>query len=226
MTHSLKAAHPPLIRRPLVRISRGAVVFALGLALAGCGGMSEYRGFENPHQPVVQRNQYTLDLASANGGLANGERERLAGWFDAMSLRYGDRIAIEDPLTSGSTRAAVEAAASRYGLLVGHDAPVTEGYVNAGTVRVVVIRTTATVPHCPDWSSNNETNFKNAVNSNWGCAVGSNMAAMIANPEDLLRGAHGSGLSNVSTSDKAINAYQSQSPTGQQGLKSISSKGG
>jgi len=227
MTHSLKLARPALFRaRRFRNVSRGAIALALGLALAGCGGMDTYRGLSNPHQPVVERSQFTLDLASTGGGLTSGEHDRLAGWFDAMNLHYGDRIAIEDPLANGGTRAAVEAAASRYGLLVGNDAPVTEGYVNAGTVRVVITRTTATVPHCPDWSSNSESNFLNATHTNWGCSVSSNMAAMVANPEDFLHGAHGDGLSTVSTSDKAINAYQAKQPTGGQGLSSISSKGG
>jgi pilus assembly protein CpaD len=78
------------------------------------------------------------------------EQRRLAGWFEAMKLRYGDRITIDDPLKSGSNRAAVEAVAGRFGLLVGDQAPVTSGMVNAGAVRVIVTRSSASVPGCPD----------------------------------------------------------------------------
>ena len=207
------------------RVGRAAIALGLVVALSGCGGMSTNRGFESVHQPVVERNQFTLDLATGTGGLARGESERLTGWFEAMDLRYGDRIAIDDPLASPATRAAVESAAAKYGLLVGGDVPVTQGYVNAGTARVVITRTTASVPHCPDWSSNSESNFMNATHSNYGCAVNSNLAAMIANPEDLLHGAQGSNATTARTSDKAVSTFQAQTPTGALGLKTTSSKG-
>lgn len=208
------------------RAARAAIALGLSTLLAGCGGMSTYQGYESIHQPVVERNQFTLDLATGNAGLARGESERLSGWFSALNLRYGDRIAIDDPLASPSTRTAIEQAAAHYGLLVGNDVPVTQGYVNAGTARVVVSRTTASVPHCPDWSSNSESNPLNATHSNFGCAVNSNLAAMVANPEDLLHGAHGGNQSTAPTSDKAVGQFQAAQPTGANGIKSTSSKGG
>ena len=220
MTHSLTIA-----RRGLRRAGQAAMAIGCGLALSGCGGMSSWRGYDSVHQPVVERSVSTLDLATGSGGLARGEADRLAGWFDALNLHYGDRVAIDDPLASTAARGAIEDAAAHYGLLVSRNVPVTEGYVNAGTVRVVVTRTTASVPHCPDWSSNSETNFQNATNSNFGCAVNSNLAAMVANPEDLLHGARGPVRTNAPTSDKAIGAFQTQTPTGVGGLKSTSSKG-
>ncbi|MDE2404494.1 MAG: CpaD family pilus assembly protein [Sphingomonadales bacterium] len=220
-------AHPARrgARTGLKPVARIAIALGLATAVSGCGGMSTYRGYESVHQPVVERNQFTLDLATGNAGLARGESERLAGWFSALNLRYGDRIAVDDPLASPATRTAVEQAASRYGLLVGNDVPVTQGYVNAGTARVIVSRTSASVPHCPDWSSNSETNLLNATHSNYGCAVNGNLAAMVANPEDLLRGAHGGNQTTAPTGDKAVGVFQSQAPTGAQGLKTTSSKG-
>ena len=56
------------------------------------------------------------------------EQRRLADWFDAMNLRYGDRVAIDDPLSSGC-----DALLDRGGclalrdLLVSDDAPATAG---------------------------------------------------------------------------------------------------
>lgn len=215
MTHSPK----------LARLAAHAGALGLVLALSGCGGMSSWRGLDSVHQPVVERTQSSIDLTTGPEGLARGERERLASWFDAMGLRYGDRIAVEDPLASAATHDAVQAAAAKFGLLVSNDAPVTVGYVNAGTARVIVTRSTARVPGCPDWSSNSESNFMNATHSNYGCAVNSNLAAMVANPEELLRGAHGGGLSTAPLSDKAIGAYQGKAPTGVAGLNQTGSKG-
>ncbi len=202
-----------------------AIALPLLFALAGCGGMPSNRSLESTHQPVVSRTDYTLDVMAGPDGLSPAEARRLAGWFDAMDLRYGDRISIDDPLQGNAARSSVEAVASRWGILVGDEAPVTPGMVSAGTVRVVVSRSRATVPGCPDWSANSDTNLGNGTSSNYGCAVNSNLAAMVADPQHLLKGAETRGTTTVMSSIKAIDSYRTTPPTGQQGLKATSSKG-
>jgi pilus assembly protein CpaD len=202
-----------------------AIALSLGLALAGCGGMPGNASLESIHQPIVERTNYTLDVTTGPGGISVPEQRRLSGWFEAMNLRYGDRISLDDPLSSGATRSTVEAVASRYGMLVSEDAPTTPGFVNPGTVRIVVSRSTASVPGCPDWSANSDTNLKSATSSNYGCATNGNLAAMIANPEHLIKGASGNGETVVMSSTKAIESYRKDAPTGQGGLKAISSSG-
>jgi len=169
-----------------------ALALSLGLALAGCGGMATNRTLESVHQPVVEKTNYVLDLTTGSGGLSLPEQRRLAGWFDAMNLKYGDRIYIDDPLASGATRGAVEAVAARFGMLLSEGTPVTQGYVNAGTARVIVTRAVATVPGCPDWGSQSDTNFLNGTSKGYGCAVNGNLAAMVADPNHLVHGATGS----------------------------------
>lgn len=195
----------------------GAAALALAtVALGGCAGMTAKNNnmIESIHQPVVERTHYTLDLASGPGGPSLPEQRRLAGWFEAMNLRYGDRLSIDDPLASGATRAAVEAVAARYGILLSDDAPITAGYVNAGTVRVIVSRSIASVPGCPDWSKNSEFSLMNETSTNYGCAVNGNLAAMVANPDDLVRGSTTTGDTVVMSSNKAIDAYRQAPPTG------------
>ncbi|MFM6932484.1 MAG: CpaD family pilus assembly protein [Novosphingobium sp.] len=204
----------------------GAFTASLALSLGACGGMPSNRSLESVHQPVVQRTNYTLDLTSGPGGLAAGEQSRLAGWFEAMDLKYGDRISIDDPLASRATRASVEAVASRFGMLVGETAPQTPGYVNAGTVRVVVSRSFASVQGCPDWGTKSDTNMHNATSSGYGCAINGNIAAMVANPEDLVKGSSGTGVTTVMSSTKAIDSYRTQAPTGEKGLKATSTQTG
>jgi pilus assembly protein CpaD len=203
-----------------------ALALSLAAALAGCGGIPTNGSLDSIHQPVVERVNYTLDVTTGPGGLSYPEQRRLAGWFEAMDLRYGDRIAIDDPLDSEATHAAVEAIAGRYGLLVSPDAPVTQGYVNAGNARVVITRAKATVAGCPDWSGNSDFNPKNATSSNYGCANNANLAAMVANPEHLLKGERGSSDTVVMSSNKAIGAYRSQPTTGTLGLSKNSTKSG
>ena len=196
---------------------------ALGLGLSGC---ATNRGLESLNQPVVSRTNYTLDVASYGGAMSLPEQRRLAGWFDALDLRYGDRVSIDDPGASGATRDAVAAIAARFGLLVGEEAPVTSGQIAPGSVRVVVSRSSATVPNCPNWSAKSDTNLNNATYPNYGCAVNSNLASMVADPQHLLHGAKGSGETVVLTSSKAIDSYREAKPTGEKGLKANSTESG
>jgi len=203
----------------------GALALSLGVTLSACGGMPTHRGLESLNQPVVERSNYTLDVAASEGGLSIPEQRRLAGWFEAMELRYGDRVAIDDPMSNPATRTAVEALAGRHGILVQDGAPVTAGYVQPGSVRVVLTRSTASVPGCPNWSASSDMNYNNATSPGYGCSINGNLAAMIANPEDLIRGQEGTGETIVSTSNKAINSYREQAPTGEGGLKEAGTGG-
>ncbi|MFM5949537.1 MAG: CpaD family pilus assembly protein [Novosphingobium sp.] len=211
-------------------VSKKALASALSaslvLILGGCGTVPTNRSLESVHQPVVSRTNYTLDINAGPGGVSIPEQRRLAGWFEALDLRYGDRISIDDPMRSSASRAAVEGIAGRFGLLVGDEAPVTPGAVAPGTVRVVVSRSSATVPGCPDWSAKSQANYLNASSSNYGCATNANMAAMVADPEHLLKGASGKGITTVMSSTKAIDSYREAKPTGEQGLSKNSTQSG
>ncbi|MEN9925714.1 MAG: hypothetical protein RL268_1840 [Pseudomonadota bacterium] len=210
-------------------VSKKAVASALSaslvLILGGCGGMPMNNpSLDSVHQPVVSRTNYTLDITTGPSGISIPEQRRLAGWFEALDLRYGDRITLDDPMRSGASRAAIEAVAGRYGLLVGDEAPVTPGAVAPGTVRVVVTRSTAAVPGCPDWSAKSDGTLHNATSTNYGCATNANMAAMVADPEHLLKGASGQGVTTVMSSTKAIDSYREAPPTGEQGLSKNSTQ--
>jgi pilus assembly protein CpaD len=207
------------MKRPLA----AAIALSLGLSLAACGG-SDNRGLDSVKQPVVDRQNFTLDLSTGGGGLSIPEQRRLVDWFDTVDLKYGDRISIDDPLDSGATREAVAAIAGRYGLLISDGAPVTQGFVDPGTARVVVTRSHASVPGCPDWSGQLGGTLNNSNAANFGCAVNSNLAAMVADPEHLLHGATGTGETVVMSSTKAIDTYRDAKPTGAGGLTATSSQ--
>lgn len=195
---------------------KATILLPLGAALllGGCMG-TENRGLESVHQPVVSRADYVLDLATANGALAAGEQQRLAGWFGTMRLAYGDRIAIDDPSGTGRrVRDQVASAVARHGLLLDEGSPVTQAPVTPYTVRVVVSRMRASVPGCPDWSRDAAHEYDSNTSSNYGCATNSNLAAMIANPADLVRGASGSGTNDPAASFKAIDLYRKATPSG------------
>lgn len=203
----------------------GIAMLALALSLAGCGGMPNNRTLDNVHQPVVEHTNYTFDLTvMPEGGLDPVQQHRLSDWFGAVGLKYGDHVALDDPAQTGTTHAAVEAVAARFGLILDDVAPVTEGVIAPGQARVVMSRATASVPGCPDWSGRSDANFTNGTSRNYGCAISSNLAAMVANKEDLIHGQDGRGNTVVLTNTKAIDAYRTKAPTGAQALKQTSTK--
>ena len=106
-------------------------VFGLALALSACGGTVN-RGLESVHQPVVQRTDYVIDLATSGYGLAAGERERLEGWFRSIDLAYGDRVAVDDPSGSNAVRGDVAALLGRRGMSAVAGGPVTVGPIAPG----------------------------------------------------------------------------------------------
>lgn len=182
------------------------------LLLGGCMG-TENRGLESVHQPVVARQDYLLDLQTAGDGLATGEAERLNGWLGAMRVRFGDRIAVDDPAGYRGVRDDVARTIAGYGLLLAGERPVTNAPVMPGTVRVVVSRMSASVPGCPDWSRNASQEYDSNTSSNYGCAINGSLAAMIARPEDLVHG-RGEGGSDPVRAGKAIDAFRKAAPTG------------
>jgi len=209
----------------LVRKAARPALLALSLTLGACDG-TKNTGLESVHQPVVNRLDYALDLnAGGSGGLTESESQRLGAWFDTLRVGYGDRISVDDPSPNGiaASRDAVASVAARYGLLLNEGAPVTTGVVESGMIRVVVSRMSASVRGCPDWSRPSQPEYESSTMSNYGCATNANLAAMIANPEDLIRGQTGSTDQRVSS--KAIKTFRDKEPTGAAALKQESSKG-
>lgn len=205
----------------------GALALTLGISTAACSGPAwDNTSLYSARQPVIERTSYTLDVASGYEGLSIPEQQRVASWFDAMGLRYGDRVSIDDPLANGATRSAVAAIAARKGILLADGAPVTQGAVQPGMARVVITRSSASVPNCPNWDRKSDANYANATSPGYGCAINGNLAAMVANPEDLLTGQKGTGETTIMSSTKAITTFREKANTGAGELKATSTGGG
>lgn len=196
-----------------------------GLALAACGPVN--RGVESVNQPVVSRTNYVLDLnAAALSSPDAPEARRLDAWFQTLELGYGDTVSIDDPMPYGhdQARATVSALVAGHGLLLSKAQPVTPAAPVDGQIRVVVSRSIADVPDCPNWDRPSQPEFLGSAMSNYGCAVNSNLAMMVANPDDLVRGQEGRG-SDARAMTKAIKSYRDKQPTGATQLNSESTKG-
>jgi pilus assembly protein CpaD len=192
-------------------MKKATFLIAASLTLAGCGTLPTNTSMYSVHQPVVERTNYAIDLASDGNGIATADQTRLSEWFDALGLGYGDRISIDngDGYASADAARDVAMVAAKRGMLITETAPTTPGAIAPGSMRVVVTRSKASVPSCPDWSTTTDSNFNAGNHSNHGCSTNSNLAAMIADPEDLVRGRESSRLDRNS-GKAAVNAYKAK----------------
>jgi len=211
----------------MVRSKSLVAVIALGAAVSACNGGGQLvtsppnRMLDSLNQPVVERSDFVFDVSGGDSGLSASEKERLREWYRSLDLGYGDRVFVDEQYATRS-RADIARVTAEFGLLLSEGAPVTAGAVRPGSSRVIVARSTASVPNCPNWAPTGAS----ATASNYGCAVNSNLAAMVADPSDLVLGQSGSGTGDATATAKAIKVYRDKAPTGSGALKNESSKGG
>jgi pilus assembly protein CpaD len=208
-------------------MARKSALIIAAAALSACQHVpydQPDRGLEAVNVPVVTRSDFALDVAAPGGSLPSSEAARLDAWFRSLQLGYGDSIYV-DGAYSEAARNDVARVAGQYGMLVSSGSPVTQGSIPPGSVRVVVSRTRAEVPDCPNWSAPAQPNYNNRTMSNHGCAVNSNLAAMVANPEDLVHGREGDPYVDAAAASRGIGVYYSTPPTGKKGLQDITTKG-
>jgi pilus assembly protein CpaD len=190
------------------------IAAATSIALTGCAANSlgtPNTSMYSVHQPVVERATYAMDIASDGVGISTVDQTRLGDWFDALQLGYGDRVSVDygSGYASQAAKATIARVAADRGVLLQDVAPVTSGQVGPGMLRVVVTQSKASVPSCPDWSTDHDRNYNASNHSNHGCSTNSNLAAMIADPEDLVRGRESKRL-DTNSGKKAVDAYRAK----------------
>ena len=216
------------------RLIRIAAVSALALAIGGCAAgqprtltaRSNYSVY-SVHQPVVEHTNYVLDLRVDGDRVSDAELGRLAAWFQSINARYGDRITIDQPrgYQSAGARNDVGRVVNDLGLLLAEDAaPVTQGEIAPGTIRIVASRASTHVENCPNYT-NPGIDSPVRTDSNYGCATNANLAAMVANPDDLVHGQEGTGRESAQTATRAVGSYRTRAPTGSQPLPSTTTRG-
>jgi pilus assembly protein CpaD len=171
---------------------RGCAALA-GLVLAACAitpngpedGLSVEQRFPitvEPHMEMVR-----LPFDAARGGLdqaGNADLERFAR--DYLDNGSG-ALAIDGP--RGNTAAARLVADRLVALGVPGDRILLgspDNFDSGGDVRLTFIRYEAHAEACGDWSTNLGYTSANKVSPNFGCATQHNLAAMVAEPRDLV----------------------------------------
>ena len=163
---------------------RKAILSVAVVGLTGClnDGL-EPSTIEQHNRIQVEQLAFDHTVAVSPSSLMPGEGglARLDGFLRALGPRYGDRLEI----TGGSPRGRRLVSQHLQGLMLQ-----TADYGGAGgrPLTVTLRRAVAIAPPCGDWSHYEEPADGRHVTSNHGCAQASNLARMVADPNDLLGG--------------------------------------
>lgn len=186
-----------MMSRTFVRGLRAGSVPALaGIAglLAGCANGPNHpvgpeRTTEMPNAIDVSVARRTLAVHFEPGEIAPRPKDvaALNVLMATGDVAPGDTIRIERAagvLADGRARA-LSAALARQGFRPTLAAP---GGAPDDELRLVVEHATATVARCPNWTKPPGNDLENTMPSDFGCASATDLAAMVADPRDLVEG--------------------------------------
>lgn len=191
--------------RRLARLLSGGVALAALTALAaGCTAVGtshvEVRGhdYRERHPVLISEEPENLDLPVGMKGPALSPeietairhyvKEYRADGTGAITIQVPTGSANE--VAAASTGRAVHYALVRAGVSHGHIrvAPYSvDDRARIAPLRVSYLRVKAVVPTCGVWPDGGITDYRNHSYTDFGCAQATNMAAMVANPADLIR---------------------------------------
>jgi pilus assembly protein CpaD len=195
----------------LLRSARLAVALvAVSLTAAACTHTSEEVTASVPddyrlrHPIVVEESNRTINVFVGNtrGGLTASQRADVTGLAETWLREGTGAIVAEVPTGTPNARAAADSSREIISLLAAAGVPPRGITVRNyhpedprlfATVRLTYPRITADAGPCGVWpddlgsSIKNKSYFENRPYYNMGCAYQRNMAAMVANPADLVQ---------------------------------------
>lgn len=184
------------MRRLVPRLVPMFLTAGFGLMLAGCQYdqvvMDEY-------QPTTVGERYPIKVTEAKTktgiraprGTLNTEQTNAVRNFAIEARRSSaPKVEVLYPSGSGASKQLAKSIATTLA-----DAGVPEsriwvkGYSGGATapIQLVLTRKVAVTQECGDWSEDLSSTYSNDAFSNFGCSTQQNIAAMVANPEDLER---------------------------------------
>ncbi|MGH1351204.1 MAG: CpaD family pilus assembly protein [Methyloligellaceae bacterium] len=148
----------------------------------------------HPIQISTGVKQVAINLDENQSKLTAIQKDRLSVFFASYRQRGQGQIEVAMPSGGASDSAAYRTAgnikeiASRYGIAPGylHIRPYRVAYEHESTIRVSYNYSIAKGPKCDEWYENVGKNYTNLHYHNFGCSQQRNLAAMIANPRDLV----------------------------------------
>lgn len=197
----------------LQRVVLSGVLLGVAIGVSACGTNTTLSSVKTP---VVSTHAVSRDIAfQPDGALAPADAASLHAFLSSLNLGPADQVLLDDPQPHGAAarRAAVASVVLHSGGVLAEGRAPAATALPQGTARLWIVRAQVTPPACPDWSSNPNSNLNASTHSNYGCAVNSNMAAMVANPADLAEGQDYAGPKG-SDIYKVHDRWQRRVPTG------------
>lgn len=212
------------------RPAAAGLALALSLGLAGCGGFNgaEQAQYDvNYAHPIsVETDVATLNVGVVPGqpGLTASDRTAIAGFAAGYRQRGHGPLTIATPSGSPNAGAAAVALSDVRDLLsengVGGDDLAYTPYRASGADKAAPLilsfkRFVATATPCGDWSANLAYDPSNTLAPNHGCATQSNLAAMVADPADLI-GPRDMTPADADRRNTVLEKYRAGEPTATQ----------
>ncbi len=176
-----------------MNIRPAAIASFLALFLVACTPQAaQWSGAESSKEIKVEWVNFRHDVSFTTGQAAPSdfERARFQSFLAQMRMTPSSRVAVaaaEGPLAAPRAEA-IRALLAEQRIESMSLARGSLDDLGPGSVAVIVGRYVATPPNCPDWRKPANQNFQNSPSSNFGCANAVNLALMVEDPADLLRG--------------------------------------
>ena len=175
-----------------------AMILATSFALAGCGGFNGAEqaqfGADYMHPISVQQDVPTLNVG-ANGKLMPDDRSAIAGFAAAYKERGHGQLTVATPSGSANTTIAMDVLVEIRDLLAkagvaASKVAYTPYRASGANERAPIVLSykqfIASASPCGIWDEDYAYIPNNTPPSNLGCATQNNLAAMIADPADLV----------------------------------------
>jgi len=191
--------HPFLSQTALTKLAAGGLALALLSACASSGAgpetavapRTDSQKWEDRVHVDARPDEVLLALHAE--GLSAAQNQALDGLLGRWMAAEAREIVVDAPIGGPSGEIAGRMAMAARQRLVAMGAPPAKvrvtGYDAGGApgapLKVGFLRYTAQVPQCGGWENITATR-NNKPYENFGCAVTANIAAQVANPEDLL----------------------------------------
>jgi pilus assembly protein CpaD len=142
-----------------------------------------------PKHIQVQLASFDHDIHFARGAksLTSAQAAELRYFLRSNGIGEGDSVVVEGSGVSALTGARQAGVMGELKQLRVDAAAGTDAKLAADSVRVHADHAVAVAPPCPDWSKPEADEPNNRTSSNYGCATEAILAAMIANPADLVK---------------------------------------
>ena len=205
----------------MTRFSSSLVALPLALIAGACSSSFESRyqaalPIEQRHPIEVKAEVTTLAVGTDTAGRLTGRSQsEVAGFLQGYNADGGTTLEIQSPSSARwtkQTEGEVREIAALYGV-PSNRIRVTQVVPGPGDypgLKLAYGRYVASVPSCenPDWSENLAMTWDNTSYSNLGCSMQKNMAAMAADPRDLVRARPLDPVSSSERRDAMVGKYE------------------